>query len=243
MKYEIEGIKKEETIKEYRILNNSIIVTYLDGNLKTFPYTKANEDAIVSEMLKQASYRESKLYSAYMSNKMGQARANTDYIATLVALVTTSSVAANFLLAQTSYLSPAMQAVLLGSSTIGEVLALRTYISVSKKQKKIAEELDDVEKYHIYLKIRDVLKNLPEPELYELYNEVKRKASTLNINTIDEFSLKDLKKISENLKLISASKLEYQPENLTIEPESYDIYTKSSPEEHVGRFSKARNMR
>ena len=240
MKYEIEGIKKEETIKGYRILNNSIIVTYLDDSLKTFPYTKDNEAVIVNEMLKQAKYRESKLYSAYMSNKIGKAYSDDAFAFSLFSISAVSSVAVTYLIASTTNSSPASIVALAVTFGIVDVITLRTSIDASKNQKKISKELADVEKYHIYLEIKDAIEHLPKSELYELYNGIKSKASTLNINTIDEFSLKDLKKISDNLRLINASKIECQPENFTYEPESFENYTEPSPEEYVGRFSKPR---
>lgn len=241
MKYEIEGLKKEETIKEYKILNNSIIVTYLDGNLKAFPYTKENEMIIVNEMLKQAKYRESDLYGAYMSNKMGKANSDTGWAFTLFSLGFVSSVASTYLFADTPLISTPSSIVAL-AATLGivDIRILCSYVSMLRDQKKTSKEMDDVDKYHLYLEIKEAIEHLPESKLYELYNGIKSKASTLNINTIDEFSLKDLKKISDNLKLINALKSEYQPENFTYEPENFESYIEPSPEEYVGRFSKPR---
>lgn len=71
MKYEIKGIKKEETIKNYRIVDDTVIVIYfLDGSSKVVPYTLKNEKIIVDKMLQQANYRESELYQAYMNGRI-----------------------------------------------------------------------------------------------------------------------------------------------------------------------------
>ncbi len=232
MKYEIEGIKKEETIKGYKILNNSIIVTYLDGNLKVFPYTKENEMIIVNEMLKQAKHRESDLYSAYMDAKLKEKQGEI-FIGT--SMFTISEIVATYAFLEAEF--GIVSRVVLSCLGTGWLFIL---IDTLRCQKKTSKEMDDIEKYHLYLEIKEAIEHLPESKLYELYNGIKSKVSTLNINTIDEFSLKDLEKISNNLKLINESKLEYQPENFTYEPKNFENYTEPSHEEYVGKFSKPR---
>ena len=66
-----------------------------------------------------------------------------------------------------------------------------------KQEEKFYEEVSELKKYEIYL---DLKKKLEENNDPNIFNGVKNKSKILNINTLDNYSLKDIKKIRENLK-------------------------------------------
>lgn len=211
MKYEIKGIKKEETIKEYKIVNGVIIVTYLDDNVKTLPYTAENEKLVVDKMLQQASYRESELYQAYMSCKL---KNDTEGFLTLVS-------SAGFVSLLASDISP-----LYAIALIPIVAAL---LSSFNSGKKIDDETRDIEKYHLYLEMKEKLEKILSSELKTGTNNA---LSNLNINTIDKFSLRDLKRISKELKAMDSG---FQTEN-------YKSHLEQNSHEYAGKFAKSKSM-
>lgn len=59
----------------------------------------------------------------------------------------------------------------------------------------------ELEKYDIYLKIKSKLENIDNSTLF---NEIKKSKNTipLNINTLDNYSLSDIKNIRYNLNIV-----------------------------------------
>lgn len=70
--------------------------------------------------------------------------------------------------------------------------------NVPRYKSKYAE-IKELEKYAIYLSIRAKLNNITD---YRLFNGVKSQEILLNINTLDNYSLKDIRRIRNNLKNI-----------------------------------------
>lgn len=54
------------------------------------------------------------------------------------------------------------------------------------------DEIKELEKYNIYLQIRTRLENINDPNLF---NEIEKQKTYLNINTLDGYSLSDIKKL------------------------------------------------
>lgn len=54
MKYGYEGANLGELIKNYKIFNNKLIVTFLDNSICEKPLTKENEIELLNKMLEQA---------------------------------------------------------------------------------------------------------------------------------------------------------------------------------------------
>lgn len=185
MKYEIKGIKKEETIKNYRIVDDTVIVIYfLDGSSKVVPYTLKNEKIIVDKMLQQANYRESELYQAYMNGRIDK---EADILS---AGVIGTGIMSFYTFFDQRYV-------------IGLIAILGTMLISKNYCEKIDNEVNDIKKYRIYLEIKDKLEKTLSDDAYA---GLKDLPSDLNINTIDDFSLKDLNDIYKKL---YASKRKY----------------------------------
>jgi len=70
----------------------------------------------------------------------------------------------------------------------------------NKNDKRIKNKKEELKKYAIYLDMKEELDNILENSNYhDLFNGVKSDEQVLNINTLDNFSLKDIKKINSNL--------------------------------------------
>lgn len=66
----------------------------------------------------------------------------------------------------------------------------------SLKYKIQNDKIEEVRKYAMYLSIRERLENIYD---YNLFNGIKEPKLPLNINTLDNYSLYDIKRISNNL--------------------------------------------
>ena len=71
---------------------------------------------------------------------------------------------------------------------------------IRKEKKEIKDHNHELEKYALYLEMKDDFEYVLENSNYhDLFNGVKSDEQVLNINTLDNFSLKDIKKINSNL--------------------------------------------
>lgn len=77
-------------------------------------------------------------------------------------------------------------------------------IGYSAGYKFKTDEIKELEKYDIYLLMREALeKNIENPNLF---NGVKNQQEVLNINTLDDYSLSDIKTVQSNLNRIKILK-------------------------------------
>lgn len=183
------GVKESELIQNYQIIDDKIIITYLDGSQKEKPFTKENEKKLLCEMLRQAIER-SKSPELYNTKKSRKDRLSSD-------IVTEITLAA--LLSSNLRLNDIKDwGVIVAGAGLGivAIISILSYISKSDKIKEL-------EKYDIYLEIKKQLENSTDPNLF---NGVKNKEEILNINTLDHYSLKDIKRIRDNLTRYEASK-------------------------------------
>jgi len=179
MKYGYNGASERELIANYKIVDDKIVILYLDGYAEKIPYTKSNEDIIIAKMITQAEVRRDSEAERISNTNMKKALT--------VGLG-----------------SGAVTLASLGLTQFGEYIsiffgpiALYNLIYMLQQNANIKE----LKKYDIYLKIRE------EIEKYQnnpsLYNNVKTRNNSLNINTLDNYSLKDLRVIKANLEQFS----------------------------------------
>lgn len=180
------GVHESELIQNYEILDNKIIITYLDGSKKEEPFTKKNEKKLLCKMLKQAKDR-SKSLELNNIKKVREERIFSD--------VLTETGLGSLLLTNLIYQNNPGNIRDLSIIIAGlgfSAIAVTSILSYKSKSDKIKE----LEKYDIYLAIRKQLENSTDPNLFD---GVKSKEKILNINTLDHYSLNDLKKIRDNL--------------------------------------------
>lgn len=176
MKYAYEGADKEEIISSYKIVGENIIVNFLDGSSIKIPLTLMGEQEVQNEMLKQAKDRnDSDTYKRVINGGKAQ------LLAILLNCLT-------ILLNTTSDNTPTLKLLLTCASACCIALCGKNYLDSEKESK-------DIEKYDIYLKIKPRLDRLNNSNLFNGGKE-------LNINTLDNFSLEDIKQIKENLKRV-----------------------------------------
>ena len=165
-------------IKEYEVKNDEIIIKFTSGREETFPYEESFEKEIVNYMLTQAKERDKaiNITREKLENKL------------LNALLGAQGVACILLLRRLQILDFQMLPDIFNVMT----LAYLDFLAV-RNGKKVNEH----EKYNIYLNNMEKIAN--KEDYPDILRGVMREDLELNINTLDKYSLKDLKQIGKNI--------------------------------------------
>ena len=188
MKYKIEGLDAAITIKKYEIKNGYIVLKMLKQNPKNAYYvtehTEEAEEKTLDKMEKQSELRLETVDTAKLiSEKRGAS------IGAIISIVT--SIASGYtahLISENIYKS------ILTSTTVATTALAAYYLS---KRKRKNDEYKDYRKHSIYKNIKNPLKKIDDENLY---NGVRSNEEILNINTLDNYSLRDLELIKDNIK-------------------------------------------
>lgn len=193
MKFAYPGSKKEELIKEYKLLDGKIVVNYLDGNTEELPLDKEQE--IYEKMIKQAQQRKNSKALFVAKCRSKKQFSLTVMICELSALGTLITIT-----------SPSIISKLIGIMMITPC----SFLGFSKEDyEKIREQIRELSKYNIYLSIKDSIENEQKNgNNGDLFKKINNTEENLNINTLDNYSLKEIKRIRQNLKNIQKSKNE-----------------------------------
>ena len=172
-------------IKNYEITGDvdtgsKIVVNFTDGGYYTIPLTDENEKNVIDKMIEQAD--------ECSNNRMHyekKRKKNLDYIYRLVAMEIINTV---LITASQDVALKIISGIAMGIAGIG-IISAKVHYNLN------TDELEDIKKYSIYLAMRETLeKNSDNPNLYN-----GLEFSPLTINTIDNFSLNDVKKVKSNL--------------------------------------------
>ena len=164
-------------IKEYEIISNDeIVITFLDGSRYTTPNTKENEKKILATMLQQAKERDETID---LVSKKSDRATSFALISLLFCLDITKP-----------YDSITVK-------TIGLMTKMTTLFYFLFKETDRSIRFEEYEKYSIYLKNKDKIESLDEKIVFA---GIDNDDLELNINTLDLYSLKELKKIRANIK-------------------------------------------
>lgn len=166
------------TIKEYEVKDNEIVIKFISGNVETFTYRESLEKEIIDYMLMQAKERDKavNITREKLENKI------------LNALVGVQGVATILLLKRLQILDFQIFPDIFNVMT----LAYLDFLAV-RNGKKVNEH----EKYNIYL--NNMEKIINREDYPDILKGVSQENLKLNINTLDKYSLKDLKQIRSNI--------------------------------------------
>ena len=183
MKYGYAYANLGELIRNYKVSNDKIIITFLDGSSKEIPFTEQNEAELLNEMLKQAKImRMNKSEHDLKVEKY-------DVLRRAIRMIPIT-----FLDYVTANNSDTYQVVRTLSGVFCGLTAL-TIVTSSVTYNLKANELNELKKYKMYL---DMKEDIDKTDAY-LFKGVKTKEMPLNINTLDNYSLNDIKQIRNNL--------------------------------------------
>lgn len=185
MKYGYKGAESSELIRCYEsTANGKIIITFLDGSNFEIPLTEDNINELRKEMLEQAQKRSKAVSLDMLRTKRTQ---------TLVELMILSGMSVS---SSTFPLYDDSVGVRVVSGILSGIAAV-TAVVCGVEYKFRNDEIKELEKYDIYLSIRERLETINDPNLF---NGIKQHEGPLNINTLDNYSLSEIKTIRDNLK-------------------------------------------
>ena len=173
-----------KTIRKYVVKNGKINIFYLDESADIMPYTIENEEKIQQMMILQALERKNSNIDEAIATDA------TDFYNKLTANVLfdlASLFGVTFTSTEELHILLNCGIAFLAGITINNGIE---YISNLKK-------LEELAKYDIFLKIRLELDQYPQ-----LLDRFKKLRKRLSINTIDNYSLKEIEKIRENLEIL-----------------------------------------
>lgn len=173
-----------KTIRKYVVKNGKINIFYLDESADIMPYTIENEEKIQQMMILQALERKNSNIDEAIATD------TTDFYNKLTANVLfdlASLFGVTFTSIEELHILLNCGIAFLAGITINNGIE---YISNLKK-------LEELAKYDIFLKIRLELDQYPQ-----LLDRFKKLRKRLSINTIDNYSLKEIEKIRENLEIL-----------------------------------------
>ena len=196
MLYGYEGADNSDIIKNYSTNKGKIIINYLDGSTYEVPLTEENEKAILDVMLQEAKDRDES--DALQNAKDKKMRSLLMLLPSITCAVVGGGLLVNGCLDYNvgkSEVEALYAKVFLGSvlASLGSVTLFGTGISLTYSKK----EIEELRKYHLYLKIKDEYENSNDENKRCGINPSRPE---LNINTLDEYRLKEIKKIESNLK-------------------------------------------
>ena len=188
MKYEIDNYPKGNTIRNYEIKDNEIMVTYLDESVVTYPLDckKRIDEVMHSQALD------------YTKNKYDRF---TTIIFNLAAIAAFSILTIEFGLGTLTCLLYSFVTVYAVIPT--SILGLLTYFNykISKTfvrvLKSFVSEYEDQDKYKLFLENENTLKNYQQTIMQAEKNELAKNKPhfDIDLNNLDKITLNQLKEI------------------------------------------------
>ncbi len=197
--------QRKTFITKYETINNEIKIYYADDDNLTVPYSIKEEIKILNQMKKQIRY-----YDHFIDN--AKSEKSILKFRKIVALMAASYGAVIF-----GYLG--IGALVLGSAGLFVmptivmdaliIMAIkRRYDAIDDKIMEINESINDYNKNVFYIKNeklfsnervmrKDVIKNTPTRVKKVISYNIDKQIPLINLNTLDEISMKDLKKTYE----------------------------------------------
>lgn len=185
MKYGYKGVELKDLIEKYEhnVSNNTIKITFLDDSSYEVPFTEENEQLILDKMLEQAKARSE---SEALQNAIQKRRIDFPLMMLKVSALMINSANNS---GANSKESKIIYSVLEGLIAV-------TIVLDGVELKFISDEIKELKKYDIYLAIKDKLESKIN---CDTCNMTDSNLSTLNINTLDNYSLGEIKRIRDNL--------------------------------------------
>lgn len=180
------GANTGELISKYEQSGDKIIITFLDGSYYEVPLTDKNEEEIINIMLGQAEDRKN---SDALQQAVARRKKAVKWIFTeaILGVITTTA-----MLSTDNKTHNIVAGILSGLCGLGVVVnGIRYEIN--------NQEIAELQKYGMYLSMKGRLDNCTNENLF---NGVKSKADRLDINTLDQFSFADIRRIRSNLRRI-----------------------------------------
>ena len=188
MNFDYIGRNSSELIKNFQISKDIIIINYLDKSIEIIPFTDEKEQELLSKMLNQAEER---------NNNFSLNEANFSRNRLVTFLIINILLTIFFIDKSQTYEYPKYRSFFVWvSSFVGLMVVISGTEYIFKRS-----EINELKKYALYLQIREKFEENKND--YHLFVGIKEHKEELNINTLDLYSLKEIKQIKANLDSLS----------------------------------------
>ena len=184
MRYWYDEDTLDKTIRFYRKLDDSIMVFYFNGNVEEIKYNEDIEKELIQDMLNQAEARNVNI-SVSDLKKLG--------LRSDIKLFTAISVGfIGGIIANVQSVEDTTRLIFGWTTLISSVFAFLE----EKKNSSIGKQIEELEKYKLYLSMR---REIEDNFNQSTFKGIKFFDGNFNINTLDDYSLEEVKKIKHNL--------------------------------------------
>lgn len=184
MKYWYDDADCDKAIKLYMIEDNKIIVFYFNGEVSIMKYREDIERELIGEMISQAEKRDSEVSIEYL--KYNNLISDIKLFST-ISLGIFGCISAN--------IESMNNSVRFVGGCMSVVSALLAFLE-EKKNTTFSKQIEELEKYKLYLNMR---KELEDNFNEQTFRGIKLFDGKFDINTLDHYSLGEIKKIKKNL--------------------------------------------
>ena len=180
MKFGYEGADNSELIENYEKNANKIIIKFLDGSIYELPLSEENESLILDSMIAQAQVRNDKMQGYNNNLNIKKVLLN--------ALIV-------IFFSYNCYIEESKWLAILYAFTVA--IASIDVVKEGKKFIITRDKIEELDKYDLYLSFMDeISQNYNNPQLLDGINNGQ---TEININTLDNFSLKEVKQVLDNI--------------------------------------------
>lgn len=189
--YSLNFDDSKEFILSYKLEYGKIVIKLASGELYSIPYSKDNENKVISKMEKQARYAEPKLF-----NEKDKISAITELVVLPMAIVNFINYGGWFFV------------VLLVIVAIAAIeYPVKIIINEIKKRdiKKLKFFLEHKEELNANIEKSENIKlGVSKKTIKQIELQKSKNNQPFNINNIDNYSYSDLKILSDNIKRVSS---------------------------------------
>lgn len=184
MKYWYDENTLDDAIRFYRKMDDEIMVFYFNGNILGIKYNEDVEKELLNDMLVQAEVRNKNI----SVDDLKAICAKSDMkLFTILSFGYFCGVFSN-----TQNVDGITEFALGLSAIISGMCAFFE----ERRNSNIGKQIEELEKYKLYLSIR---KEIEDNFNHETFKGIKCFNGNFNINTLDDYSLGEVKKIKHNL--------------------------------------------
>lgn len=185
------GYYTDELIKHYEIVDDKIVIKFLNGTKRAIDNTEENEIKVLDLMLEQAKKRDE-----YFQENIEECLENYKKLFLSTGILTVVS-GFNML-----YLDDIVaKTTAFNEDSIYHMEELLTLMVVGKIFRLLQKE-NELYKYHRYLNLIEEIEKCDDPNLFK---GVKKEYEILNINTLDFYSSRKINKLVTNMAKIKKS--------------------------------------
>lgn len=184
MKYWYDDNTLDTAIAYYKRMDDKILVHYFNGNVVPIQYKEEIEKELIQEMICQAEERDKNI--SIETLKSVKKKNNLD-LAYEIGLGYSGVICSNF--TEINYNVRLACAII---SIASGLFALNK----TAKLNEVSRQIEELEKYKLYLSMR---KEIEGNYNQETFNGIRFFDGNFNINTLDNYSLNEVKRIKKNL--------------------------------------------